>query len=137
MRVETQLSAFLENKAGVLADLAADLARHDISIRALTIANLVDHALVRLVVSDARKAVHLLGARGVLVVTSELLAIDMPDQAGALADVAKRLGRGGVNIDYAYGSCPPGVGRAPLYVHVSDVKKARALLAPARRRRRR
>jgi hypothetical protein len=134
MRVETQLSAFLENKAGVLADLAADLARHGISIRALTIANLVDHALVRLVVSDPRKAVHLLGERGVLVVTSELLAIDMPDEAGALAAVAKRLGRGGVNIDYAYGSSPPG-GQALLYVHVSDVKKARALLAPRRRRR--
>jgi len=137
MRVETQLSAFLENKAGVLADLAADLARHGISIRALTIANLVDHALVRLVVSDPRKALHLLGERGVLVVTSELLAVDMPDEAGALADVAKRLGRGGVNIAYAYGSSPAGAAHAPLYVHVSDVKKARALLSRARPRRRR
>ena len=44
MRAETQLSVFLENRAGVLADVAADLARHGISIRALTIANLVDHA---------------------------------------------------------------------------------------------
>src|SRR4029077_20799927 len=49
MRTETQLSVFLENRAGVLADVAADLARHGISIRALTVANLVDHSLVRLV----------------------------------------------------------------------------------------
>ena len=52
MRVETQLSAFIENRAGVLAELAADLARHGISIRALTVANLVDHSVVHLVVSE-------------------------------------------------------------------------------------
>ena len=93
MRVETQLSAFLENRAGVLAELAADLARHGISIRALTIANLVDHAVVRLVVSEPQKALHLLGDRGVLAVSSSVLALDMPDEAGALAGIAKRLGR--------------------------------------------
>jgi len=80
MRVETQLSAFLENRAGVLAELAADLARHGISIRALTIANLVDHAVVRLVVSEPQKALHLLGDRGVLAVSSSVLALDMPDE---------------------------------------------------------
>lgn len=137
MRVETQLSAFLENKAGVLARVASDLARHRISIRALTVANLSDHAVVRLVVSDARKALHMLGERGVLVVTSQVLAIDLPNQAGALAAIARQLGRAGVNIDYAYGSCPPGATSGPLYVHVSDLKKARALLGRAPRARRR
>jgi hypothetical protein len=139
MRVETQLSAFLENRAGVLADLAADLARHGISVRALTVANLVDHAVVRLVVSEPQKALHLLGDRGVLVVASPVLAIDMADEAGALASMARRLGRAGVNIEYAYGSSPIGGGRAVVYVHVSDLKRARAALSPrspARSRRR-
>jgi hypothetical protein len=129
MRVETQLAAFLENKAGVLADLAEDLARHGINIRALTVSNLVDHALVRLVVSEPRKAIHLLGERGVLVVASEVLSIDMPDQAGALAAVADRLGRAGVNIDYAYGSCARGSGLAPVYLHVSNLRAAQKALA--------
>jgi hypothetical protein len=137
MRVETQLSMFLENKAGVLAAVAADLARHGISIRALTVANLVDHAVVRLVVSEPQKALHLLGDRGVLVTSSSVLAIDMPDEAGALASMASRLGHAGVNIEYAYGSSPVGVGRAGVYLHVSDLKKARAALAPNRRTRRR
>ncbi len=137
MRVETQLSALIENRAGVLAELAADLARHGISIRALTIANLVDHAVVRLVVSEPQKALHLLGDRGVLVVSSSVLALDMPDEAGALAGVAKRLGRAGVNIEYAYGSSPVGGGRAVVYVHASDLKKARAALAARRGPRRR
>jgi len=128
MRVETQLSAFLDNRAGVLADLAADLGRHGICIRALTVANLVDHAVIRLVVTDPQKALHLLGDRGVLALTSEVLAIDMPDQAGALADIARRLARAGVNIEYAYGSGPASAGRAVAYMHVSDLKKARAAL---------
>ena len=84
MRVETQLSAFLDNRAGVLADLAADLGRHGICIRALTVANLVDHAVIRLVVDQPQKALHLLGDRGVLALTSEVLAIDMPDRAARL-----------------------------------------------------
>ena len=135
MRVETQLSVFLENRAGVLADVAADLARHGISIRALTIANLVDHAIVRLVVSEPQKALHLLGDRGVLVIGSPILAVDMPDEAGALASMSRRLGRAGVNIEYAYGSSPVGGGRAAVYLHVSDLRKARAALAQPRRRR--
>jgi hypothetical protein len=134
MRVETQLSVFLENRAGVLAAVAADLARHGISIRALMIANLVDHALVRLVVSEPRKALHLFGERGVLVVSSRVIALEMPDRAGALARVARALGRAGVNIEYAYGSCA--AGGASLYLHVSDLMKARAALAPRTERRR-
>ena len=128
MRVETQLSAFLDNRAGVLATLAEDLGRHGICIRALTVANLVDHAVIRLVVTEPQKALHLLGERGVLALTSEVLAIDMPDRAGALADIAHRLAGAGVNIEYAYGSGPAKEGRAVAYMHVSDLKKARAAL---------
>ena len=134
MRVETQLSAFLDNRAGVLATLAEDLGRHGICIRALTVANLVDHAVIRLVVTEPQKALHLLGERGVLALTSEVLAIDMPDRAGALADIAHRLAGAGVNIEYAYGSGPAREGRAVAYMHVSDLKKARVALGKPRKR---
>ena len=137
MRVETQLSAFIENRAGTLAALTADLGRSGISIRGLTIATLADHAVVRLVVSNPRQALHLLGERGVLAVTSPVLAVEVPDAPGSLAHVARRLGRAGVNIDYAYGTSPVSGGPCVTYLHVSDVKKARAALAPKRRRPRR
>jgi hypothetical protein len=127
MEVVTQLSVFLENRAGVLADLTADLAAHGIGIRALTIANLVDHAVVRLVVSDPQHALHLLGERGVLAVTTQVLAVPIPDQTGAIADLARRLGRAGVNIEYAYSGPRPG-GQAVVYIHVVDLKTARAAL---------
>lgn len=137
MRVETQLSALIENRAGVLAAIAGDLAKHGINIRGITVANLVDHAVVRMVVSEPRKALHLLGDRGILVVSSAVLGVDMPDRAGALAALAKKLGRAGVNIDYAYGSAPESTGQASLFLRVSDLKKARAALRVDRRRRRR
>ncbi|TMA56780.1 MAG: ACT domain-containing protein [Deltaproteobacteria bacterium] len=139
MRVTTQLSVFLENRAGVLAKVAQDLARHRVSIRALTVANLADHAVVRLVVSDTRRALHLLGERGVLAFTSDVLAVEV-DASGTLAEIARRLGRAGVNIEYAYGSGPAEGGKAVIYLHVSDLKKARGVLRPKprspRRRRR-
>jgi len=135
MRMERQLSMFLENKAGVLAKLAADIGKHGISIRALTIATLADHSVVRLIVSEPQKALHLLGERGVLVTATDVICVEVPDHAGGLASVASKLARAGVNIEYAYGSSPAHNSHAVVYFHPSDLKKARAALAPAVRRR--
>ena len=92
---------------------------------------------MRFVVSDPQKALHLLGERGVLVVASDVLAVDMPDRPGALAIATRQLARAGVNINYAYGSVPAVQGEAVVYLHVSDLKKARAALTRSPRRRRR
>ncbi len=150
MQVEQQLSVFLVNRPGVLAEVCHDLSAHRINIEAVTIANLVDHAVVRMVVSDPRAAVHLLEERGVLVIVSDVLAIDLPDRPGAIEALAERLGRAGVNIDYMYGSSRGSrTGRPTIFLHVPDVRGAQRALArwssstagrrplPARRRRRR
>ncbi len=104
MRVEKQLSVFLDNKPGSLAAVCEDLTAHDINIEAITIANLVDHAVVRLIVSDPRAAEHLLGESGTLVIVHDVLAVELPDQPGAIERLARTLGRARVNIDYMYGS---------------------------------
>ena len=66
MRVEQQLSLFLENKPAVLAAVCRDLGQHGINIEAITIANLVDHSVVRMMVSDPQAALHILGVPVVL-----------------------------------------------------------------------
>ena len=130
MQVERQLSIFLDNRPGVLAAVCRDLAAHDINIDAVTVANLVDHAVVRMVVSDPRAAVHLLSARGVLVILSDVLAVELPDEPGSMEQLALRLGRAKINIDYMYGSSRGNeTGRATLFVRVADVRKARRALA--------
>ena len=130
MQVEQQLSVLLVNRPGVLAAVCRDLSEHRINIEAVTIANLVDHAVVRMIVSDPRAAVHLLEERGVLVIVSDVLAIDLPDRPGAIEALAERLGRADVNIDYMYGSSRGSrAGRPTIFVRVADVGGAKRALA--------
>ncbi len=128
MRVERQLSIFLDNKPGTLAAACGDLAAHGINIDAITIANLVDHAVVRMVVSDPSAAIHVLGNAGILVIATDVLAIDLPDRAGAIAEMARVLGRARINIDYLYGSSRGG-GVPTIFVRVDDIAAARRKLA--------
>lgn len=129
MRVETQLSVFLDNAPGSLAALCEDLTTHDINIEAITIANLVDHAVVRLIVSDPRAAEHLLGASGTLVIAHDVLAVELPDRPGSIERLARTLGHARVNIDYMYGSSrAAGRGPATVFLRVSDLRKAKQAL---------
>jgi len=129
MRVVRQLSLILENRPGVLADVCSDLGEQKINIEAVTVANLVDHSVVRMVVDDPKRAVHLLGAAGVLVLENEILAIELTNHPGALAEVAKRLGKAKVNIDYLYTSTPRPKGKATVYLRVNNLKRAQEALA--------
>jgi hypothetical protein len=128
MRVERQLSVILENRPGVLAEVSADLARHSINIEAIHVANLADHCVVRLVVSDPQRALHLLGSAGALVFESDVLAVNLPHRPGALAEVARHLGKARVNIDYLYATTVPRARQSTLYLRVNDVAKAKRAL---------
>lgn len=127
--IEKQLSLFLVNKPGVLADVCQSLSDNNINIRGLSVSDTVDHAVVRLIVDDPIKAIHLLGEHGVLVVETDVLAVDVDDQPGALAKVARKLARGKVNIEYAYGTAD--TGKARIYMRVSDARKGKQVLAAA------
>ncbi|HEY8515184.1 MAG TPA: ACT domain-containing protein [Candidatus Binatia bacterium] len=123
MRVERQLTLILENRPGVLADVCADLAQAKINIKGIYVENLVDHSAVRVVVSDPDKAMHLLGAAGVLVFENEIVAVPVENRPGTLAAIARRLGKARVNIDYMYASTPDR-GKAVIFLAVSNVKRA-------------
>ena len=126
--IEKQLSVFLENKPGVLAKMCRTLGDHEINIRGISISDTVDHAVVRLVVTDPRKAIHVLGEHGMFVVETDVLALDLQDRPGKLAEAAAKLARIKVNIEYAYGSSDTTHGM--VFVRVSDVKKAVEALQP-------
>jgi hypothetical protein len=132
--IEKQLSLFLVNKPGVLADVCQTLGEHKINIRGLSVSDTVDHAVVRLIVDDPNKAIHILGEHGVLVVETDVLALEVDDQPGALAKVARKFARGKINIEYAYGTADSG--KAKIFMRVSDVKKGKQLLTEAAPKRR-
>ncbi len=128
MEIVTQLSLFLANKPGTLAAVCDELAKHKVNIYALTISDTVDHAVVRLVVSDTQMAIHLLESRGVLVVENKVLMIENSNRPGALSKIAERLAKAKVNIEYAYLATRPGEKSGLLILRASDTKKALKVL---------
>ena len=128
MEIVHQLSLFLENKPGTLAAVCKELAHHKINIFALTISDSVDHAIVRMVVSETRKALEMFEARGVLVVESKVLMIENSNKPGSLALIAARLAKAKINIEYAYLATSPGAKSGLLIVRASDTKKALKVL---------
>jgi hypothetical protein len=127
--IEKQLSLFLENKPGVLADVCQTLGDHKINIRGLSVSDTVDHAVVRMIVDDPIKAIHLLGDHGVMVVETDVLAIEVDDTPGALAKIARKFARSKINIEYAYGTSDSG--QARIYMRVSDARKGKQAVSAA------
>jgi hypothetical protein len=97
-----QISVFLENKSGRLADVTRTLADNSINIRALSIADTIDYGLLRLIVNDPERATDILTDAGFTVARTEVLAIEIPDRPGGLAGIIDILSAKGLNIEYMY-----------------------------------
>lgn len=128
MKVCKQLSIFLENKPGTLAQVSSALAARRINILAFSISDAVDHGVVRMVVSNPVQAAHLLGDGGMMVVEADVMALDLPNKPGTLARVAERLSKARVNIEYAYGTTRGTKGKAQVILKVDNIQRARKAL---------
>lgn len=98
----SQLSVFIENKSGRLADVTRSLADNSINIRALSIADTIDYGLLRMIVNDPAAAKASLSKAGFTVALTEVLAIEVPDRPGGLAGIIDILAEAGINIEYMY-----------------------------------
>jgi hypothetical protein len=119
-----QLTLFLENRPGILADLCAHLCDQGINFRAVMTLDSTDTGAVRIVVDKPDNAEEILTAGGIAHSTTECLAVQMPNYPGGLAEVARQLSVAGVNIDYMYGSSTTGSGTALGIFGVSDLERA-------------
>ena len=129
MEIALQLSVFLTNEPGALAEVCDVLAQADINIFALTVSDTTDHSVVRMVVSDPKRALFLLGEGGVLVIENNVLLLENANKPGAFGEMAGRLGKAGINIEYAYLATSPTSERGLTVVRVSDTEKAAQILA--------
>jgi hypothetical protein len=129
MDIAKQLSVFLANTPGTLADVCDELAKQKINIYALTISDTVDHAVVRMIVSDTMRALRIFEERGTLAIENEVLMIDGNNRPGSLADIAHKLSKAKINIEYAYLATSPGSKRGLAIVRPSNVKKALEILS--------
>ncbi len=106
MRAE-QISIFLENKAGRLAEVTNILRNANVNIRALSLADTTDFGILRLIVNDNEKAEKALRAEGFTVGKTNVLAIEVDDTPGGLNDVLDPLTSAGVNVEYMYAFANP------------------------------
>lgn len=128
MHLGKQLALFLENRPGTLARVCDALCEARINIYALTTSDTIDHSVVRLVVSDTRRALLMFEEHGTLAIETEVLLIDGSNSPGTLAEIAHKLADADINIEYAYCATPPNVKKGLLVLRASDCKKALKVL---------
>jgi hypothetical protein len=126
-----QISIFIENKSGRLAEVTDLLARNSINIRALSLADTADFGIFRLIVNDADTAERLLKDRGFTVARNEVVAVEVPDRPGGLAGILAALQGKGINVEYMYAFVQRSEGNAVLIFRFDDVAKAVAALGAA------
>jgi hypothetical protein len=128
MQITKQLAVFLDNRPGTLARLAEALAEAKINIYAISISDTVDHSVIRLVVSDYQRALHLFEEHGTLVVEDDVLMLEGNNKPGELARLAQILAKAKVNIEYCYSATPPDAKKGLLVLRVSNPTKALKVL---------
>jgi len=97
-----QLSLFLENKPGRLSEPCKALADAGINILTLSLADTQQFGIMRLIVRDWQKGKEVLEQAGFVVNVTEVVATEVADQPGGLANVLSIMEGGGVNIEYMY-----------------------------------
>lgn len=128
----SQISVFVENRPGRLADITAVLAKSGIDIRALSVADTSDYGILRLIVNDPKSAVEALRSEGMTASATQVLGIIIPDEPGGLARAIKVLSDAQISVEYAYAFITPSVGNAYVIIRVEDNDKASEILKGAR-----
>lgn len=119
-RIVQQVSIFLENKSGRLAEVCTTLGAHDINIRALCIADTSDFGILRLIVNDPAKAASVLQQAGFSVGQTSVIALQIPDRPGGLGGVLEKLEAAGINVEYMYAFFVRREGDAVVLFRVAD-----------------
>ena len=126
-----QVSLFAENKPGHIAAPIRLLAQEGIDIRSLYLADTQQYGIMRMIVSDWEKAAAILQSQGFTVKVTEVLAVEVADRPGGLADILEKLDGTGINIEYMYAFPNACDNRAILIFRFSDLDAAIARLQAA------
>jgi hypothetical protein len=119
-----QLSVFVENKPGHLAETLATLAAAGVNIHSFTIAETIDYGILRLVVDKVDDAKQALEQAGYAVVEHPVVRTVLPDQPGSLAAVVRLVSETGLDIEYVYQG-----NRDTLLIKTEELERLESLLA--------
>ena len=97
-----QISVFLENRNGQLAEITGLLAENKINLRAISIAETSDYGVLRLIADDSEKATNVLLANGNIINMNPVTVVSVPDEPAGFSDLLKLLSAGNISIEYMY-----------------------------------
>ena len=124
----TQISVFLENKSGRLHEVCTLLGKNDINIRALTVAESDDFGVLRLVVNRPNETLAVLKENNFTANLTDIVAVEVKDSPGGLADILGIFSENGINVEYMYGFVEKFSEKALLVFRFEDTEKALEVL---------
>jgi hypothetical protein len=124
-----QISIFLENKSGRLAEVTKILGDGGINLRAITIADTADFGILRLIADDPDKALKILESGGFTAKVTEVLAVEVPDSPGGLAKAMAVFSENAVNIEYLYASLEHTQQKAVIIFKVEELARGQDVLS--------
>ncbi len=130
MKLE-QISIFLENRSGRLAEITGILAQAGVNIRALSLADTADFGILRLVVNSPDKAMQILKENGFTVAKTEMVALELPDRPGGLASILRILQAATINVEYMYAFVQKMEDNAIVIFRFDDPERATQALVEA------
>lgn len=123
-----QISVFLENRKGRLYEICSMLGEAKINIRALTIAETETFGVLRMVVDRPAEAVELFRTHNITANQTDVVAVEVPDRPGGLAQVLRVLTEHAVNVEYMYGFVEKFSESALLVFRFDDPERASDVL---------
>ena len=118
-----QISIFLENTAGRIADVTKVLKDNGVNLRAIMIADTADFGILRIITDDSQKALEVLTNARYTTHTTDVLGVLIKDEVGALYNVMSLFQTNGINIEYLYASLEKTDNTAVVIFKVEDVEK--------------
>ncbi len=123
MKVD-QISIFLENKSGRLAEVTRVLGKAGVNIRALSLADTSDFGILRLIVNDSAKAVNVLKENQFTVSMTQVVAVEVSDRPGGLAHILDILEKEKINVEYMYAFVERSSDNAVIIFRFDDIDRA-------------
>jgi hypothetical protein len=124
-----QISVFLENRKGRLAEMTKLLAENRINIRAVSLADMTDLGVVRLIVNDPQRCLSVLKENDFAAQATEVVAVELPDRLGALHGILEVFNANGLNVEYIYASMGKKEDAGVVIFKVDPVDEAVAVLS--------
>lgn len=123
-----QISVFVENRPGTLAEVLGVLKEHEINLRAMSVADTADFGILRMVVNDPEKVERILRGAGYAVKSTPVLTLTVDDTPGGLLNQVEKMSSAGINVEYLYAFAASSSNAARVVIKVDNLERAERIV---------